>query len=118
MSTAEQGADTVDLPADVLSEHIIQQCELDCDMRVHAPEGAEVDEWATLKEADVEDVRWEDGDVHLWAETETRIQEKVARATHWQPAEYRNHYCRTHVSVVWDFNPEHNPTVDIEVESP
>lgn len=111
-------SESVELPRDVLADHLIQQCLLDCEMRVHAPEGANVDEWATLREADVEDVRWEDGHLHLWAETETRIQEQVARRTHHHPAEYRNHYCTTYVDVSWDMDPETNPVVDIEVEHP
>lgn len=107
-----------ELPTDAVAEHVRQQCLLDSDPQVLAPEGAEVDVWDTIKEASVEDVRWEDGDLHVWMETETRLQERIARATRRQPAEYRNHYCRTHVGVVWSFDPEESPDVTIEVESP
>lgn len=111
-------SDHVEIPAEEMAEHVRQQALLDSDPRVLAPEGAEVDVWDTIEEADVTDVRWEDGDLHWWAETETRLQERVATATRHQPAEYRNHYCTTYVSMVWSFDPEESPAVDIEVESP
>jgi len=40
---------------------------------------------------------------------------RIARATHRQPAEYENHYLTTFVNVVWDFDPESEPGVEIEV---
>lgn len=110
--------DTTRLPTERVVELARQQALLDSEPRVHGPEGAEVDEWATLKEATVEDVRWEDGDLHLWMETETHVAKKVRDATRRQPAECRNHYPDTHVSITWDLDPENSPAVDIEVEYP
>lgn len=111
-------SETIELPADKLGEHLREEALLDCEINVSAPEGADVDEWTTLKEAEFRNVEYADDDLHGWFETETRIAEMVARATHLQPAEYKNHYCRTHVSIVWDFDPESQPVVDVEVEHP
>lgn len=109
--------DAVELPTDVLAEHIRKQLLLDCDLDVLAPEGVDVDVWDTIRDADVKYVEYvpEDSELHAVFETETHAQKRVARATHWEPAEYENHYLETFVNVVWDFDPEHNPDVEIEV---
>jgi hypothetical protein len=109
---------TTDVPKAVLGEYAREMALCDGEVRVHAPEGADVDKWAIIKEAKLEDTRWEDGDLHVWFETETRIQERVARATHRQPAEYRNHYVDTFVTIVWDLDVESDVHVDIEVMHP
>jgi len=108
---------TMELPVDVVAEHARQQALLDSDPRVLSPEGVELDEWDHLREASVKDVEWDDehGDLHVWLEGKTTLSRRVARATHWQPAEYVNDPATVHISIVWDFNPESNPSVDIEV---
>jgi len=112
---------TVELPEDKLGEMLREQAKLDGQVDVLAPEGAEVDKWDIIGNAELDTVEY-DGDNydHLIGhfKTETRIQEKVARATHWQPAEYKNHYCETWVSIWWDMDPESSPEVHIEVTSP
>jgi hypothetical protein len=106
-----------DIPADVLADHARQQALLDSDPRVMSPEGVEIDVWDQLKEAAVENVEWDDehGDLHVWLEGETTLSRRVARATHWQPAEYANDPATVYVSIVWDFDPESCPSVDMEV---
>lgn len=109
--------DTVRLPTERVAAMARQQALLDSDPRVLAPEGVDVDVdvWATIDEAEVTDVRWEDGDLHVWLETETHVSERVRRASRLQPAEYRNHDLTTHVNIMWNLDPETNPSVQIEV---
>jgi hypothetical protein len=107
--------DTVELPFDALAEHVRQQIKLDSDIRIHAPEGVDIDKWDHINDADVDDIRWEDGDLHVWMESETTLSRQVARATRHQPAEYVNDPARVALTVVWDMDPESQPVVDIEV---
>jgi hypothetical protein len=109
--------DSVELPAEVLADHARQQALLDSEPRVLAPEGVEIDEWEHIDTADVEYVEWDDDhdDLHVWLEGETTLQRRVARATHWEPAAYANDSARVLISIVWDFDPESAPSVDIEV---
>ena len=111
----KQETETVALPRDVLAEHVREQIKLDSDIREHTREGVDIDTWEHIDTATLEDIAWEDGDLHAWFESETTISEKVASATHWQPAEYRNHDADVLIGVVWDFDPESQPVVDIEV---
>lgn len=113
--TDYEDMDTTRLPTDRLGEMARQQALLDSDPRVLAPDGVDVDVWATLKEAEITDVRWEDGDLHVWMETTTHAQERIRRASRKQPAEYRNHDLDTHVTIMWGLDPEESPGVDIEV---
>lgn len=110
-------SDTVELPVDVLAEHAREQALLDSDPRVLSPEGVEIDKWGHIREAAVRDVEWDDGHghLHVWLEGETTLSRRVARATHWQPAEYANDPATVYISIVWDFHPESNPSVDIGV---
>ncbi|AFH22478.1 hypothetical protein OSG_eHP27_00130 [environmental Halophage eHP-27] len=108
-------SDTVELPTDALAELARQQALLDSNPRVSAPDGADVDKWNLLKSADVDSVMWKYSKLHVWFEGETTLSRRVARATHWQPAEYANDPARVHVGIVWDFDPESPPNVEIEV---
>ena len=111
-------SDTVELPADVLAEHARQQALLDSDPRVLAPEGVDVDVWDQLDTADVDAVEYdaEHGDLHVWLKGETTLSRRVARKTHDHPAEYVNDPADVHISIVWDFDPESRPSVDVEVD--
>ena len=110
-------AETVELPVDVLAEHVRQQCLLDCEIDVLAPEGVDVDKWDTIQEASVEWVEYvgDDGELHAVFETETHAQKRISRATRHQPTEYEYHHLTTFVNVVWNFNPESTPHVEIAV---
>ena len=110
--------ETTDIPKEVLGEYAREMAICDGEVRIHAPEYVDIDKLDIIKEASLEDTEWEDGDLHVWFETETRIQERVARKTHWQPAEYKNHYVDTFVSIVWDLRAESTVHVDIEVMHP
>jgi len=110
-------SDTIELPAEVLADHARRQALLDSEPRVLAPEGVEIDEWEHIDTADVEYVEWDDdhGELHVWLEGETTLSRRVARATHHHPAEYANDPARVLIDIVWDFDPENAPEVDIEV---
>lgn len=107
--------DTVELPADTLAEHVREQVKLDSEIRVMSPDGVDIDKWEHINTAGVTDIRWEDGDLHVWMESETTLSRKVARATRHQPAEYVNDPAKVLISVMLDFDSERNPLVDIEV---
>lgn len=107
---------TTELPTDALADHVRKQCLLDADIRVLAPEGVDVDQYSILKEADVEDVEYADGGLHVWMEGETHVEEKVASSTRWQPAEYKNYYPDVLVGIEWSLDPEDQPVVTMEVE--
>jgi hypothetical protein len=108
-------SDTVELPRDVLGEHVREQIKLDSDIREHTRDGVDIDTWEHIDTATLEHIAWEDGNLHAWFESETTVSERVARATRHQPAEYRHHDADVLISVTWDFDPEHQPVVDIEV---
>jgi len=102
----KQDTETVALPRDALAEHVREQIKLDSDIREHTREGVDIDTWEHIDTATLEDLRWEDGDLHAWFESETTVSEKIARATRHQPAEYRNHDADVLIGVVWDFGAE------------
>ena len=108
-------AETVPIPEDALGEFVREQIKLDCELRVMAPEGVGIDEWEHIDTADLRYVEYADGDRPAAFDSETTIQERVRRATRWEPAEYRNHDADVLISVVWDMDPESQPSVDIEV---
>ena len=103
------------LPEDTLAEFVREQAKLDCDLTVSAPEGATIDEWEHIDRADVDYAEYDDGDVMVAYESETTLQRRTARATRHHPAEYANDPADVLISVVWDFYPESNPDVHIEV---
>lgn len=108
-------ADDVTMPATPIAEFLREQIKLDCDLRIHAPEGVEIDEWEHIDTADVEWVEYADGELHAAFESETTIAEKTHRATRWEPAAYKHHDADVLISVGWDMDPATNPVVDIEV---
>jgi len=107
--------DTVELPFDALAEHVREQIKLDSEIRVLSPEGADIDKWEHIDTADVTHVAWEDGDLHVWMESETTLSRQVASASRHQPAEYVNDPAQVLISVMWDMDPESQPLVDMEV---
>ena len=115
MSVAEPDADTVPVPEDTLAEFVRKQVKLDCELRVHAPEGVEIDEWEHIDTADVEYVEHAHGDLHAAYKSETTIQELTHRATRWDPPAYAHHDADVLISVTWDMDPAALPIVDIEV---
>ena len=115
MSVAESDADTVAVPEDTLAEFVREQVKLDCELRVHAPEGVEIDEWEHIDTADVEYVEYAHDDLHAAFESETTIKERTHRATRWEPAAYKHHDADVLIAVTWDMDPTTLPIVDIEV---
>ena len=110
--------DTIALPVDKVVEFVREMCLMDCRIEVSKPEFVDLDKWTVIKEAECNDIEYAHGDLHIWLEDETRWEEKVARATRWQPAEYKNHYLQVWVGIAWDMGAESLPTVHIEVEHP
>jgi hypothetical protein len=108
-------SETVELPRDALGEHVREQIKLDSEIQEHTRDGVDIDTWEHIDTATLKDLRWEDDDLHAWFESETTVSERVARATRHHPAEYRNHDADVLIGVVWDFDPESQPIVDIEV---
>ena len=41
----------------------------------------------------------EDGEIQFWFEDSATVSERVARKTHWHPAEYKNHDVTIHATV-------------------
>lgn len=111
-------SDVTCIPDTVLAEMARKQARLDSEIRVLAPDGIDVDKWDAIQDATLDKVAYEDGDLHVWLKTTTLVQEQLASATHWEPAEYRNHDCETHVSIMWSMDPEDGALVDIEVMDP
>lgn len=109
-----------EMPATKVGEMVRKQALLDCEINIMAPEGAEddFDKWDVIKEAELQDVEYAHGDLHTWFEDEVTLQERVAAATHHQPAEYKNHRVKARMSITWDLDPEEEPFVEIEVEHP
>lgn len=107
------------IPQAKLGELCRDMALIDGEVNVLAPEGTtdQVDKWETIDTAELDCVEWveRDGMVAAHFKTETRIEEKVRRATGIEPAEYRNHYLETWVSIWWDLDPESSVNVDIEV---
>lgn len=108
-------AELIELPTEVVAEFIRAEIKLDCDLRVLAPEGVEIDEWEHIDRASVEYVEYDDGDLMAHYESETTIHEKTHEATRWEPAAYKHHDAAVHIGVLWDMDPETQPQVDIEV---
>jgi hypothetical protein len=111
---------TVELPAKRVAEMTREQVLLDGDIVILWPENPDdhFDKWDVIKEAQFKNIEWAHGDLHVWFEDEVTISEKVARKTHWQPAEYKHHKCKAHLGITWDMDPESHPVAEIEVEMP
>ena len=112
----------VDVPAEKLAELARETALLDCEMRALTPEGChDIDEWDVLRNAELDVVEYDDDNYDMLVchfDAEVTISECVARRTHWQPAEYKNHHCETWVTIWWDMDPNSNPEVEIEVLGP
>lgn len=112
--------ETVEVPQEKIVEMARKQVQLVGEVTVMGPteDQGHFDKWDVIKEAEVQDIRWEDGDLHCWFEDEVTIQEQVARATRWQPAECKNHHVPAYLSIVWDMDLEGEIHATIEVERP
>ena len=72
------------------------------------------DKWDVIKEASFDEIEYADGDLHVWFETTTTVQEQTRKKTFNHPAESKTVELDTALSMMWDLQAENEVGVTIE----
>ena len=112
--TEEDSSEFSEKMAELMRNFALQDCEIR--FLCYNDYSDDVDKWDILKEATFKDIEYAHGDIHVWFTYEFTVSKHVARATRWQPAEYKNVPHIAYMSINWSMVFEDDIYVDIEVE--